>query len=98
MSGRNEKGWSRLPDWPRGMNMELAAAYLSLSPSLLRSEVEAGEAPQPVWLTAGRKIWLREDLDAYLDRKAGKPAVSPNGNGSVEAPEADWEKAFTQHG
>jgi hypothetical protein len=37
-----------------------------------RAEVEAGRISAAVQLTAGRKAWLIEDLDAYLDGKAGK--------------------------
>jgi hypothetical protein len=36
-----------------------------------------------VQLTAGRVVWLRDDLDAWLDAKAGRVA---------EATEADWLK------
>ena len=79
-----------LPGWPRAMNEEWASAYISLSQSLFRVQVEAGEAPQPVWLTPGRKAWLREDLDAYLDRKAGRSPASDPAN--------DWMKAFDQDG
>ncbi|MDR3534236.1 MAG: hypothetical protein P4L90_27185 [Rhodopila sp.] len=72
-----------LPDWPRGMREPLAAAYVGLSESSLRAEVKAGKV-KPVWLTAGRQVYLREDLDAYLDRAAGRtPAV-----------EFDWDSGF----
>jgi hypothetical protein len=61
------------PDWPRGMSEGLAAAYVGISVSSLRTEVLAGRAPAAVWITKGRKIWLREDLDAWLNRAAGRP-------------------------
>lgn len=70
----------RLPDWPRGLREELAAEYVGLAPSTFRREVGARRAPRPVALTPGRQVWLREDLDAYLDRLAGRPAASPHVN------------------
>jgi hypothetical protein len=57
--------------WPRGMQEATAADYIGLSASTLRAEVKAGRV-KPVQLTAGRKVYLREDLDAYLDSKAGR--------------------------
>jgi predicted DNA-binding transcriptional regulator AlpA len=57
------------PYWPRGMNIEMASQYVGLSASLFAAEVQRGHIPQPTWLTKGRKIWLIEDIDEYLDRK-----------------------------
>ncbi len=65
---------ARLPNWPRGMRQSLAAAYLGLSEATFRVQV-ASEVP-PVQLTPGRAVWLRDDLDAYLDRKAGRSAAA----------------------
>jgi hypothetical protein len=61
----------RLPNWPRGMPLDLAAAYCGISGGLLRAI-----GPQPVRIGQKRKVWLREDLDAWLDRMAGKEASS----------------------
>lgn len=68
-----------LPGWPRGLSEALAAAYVSLSVSQFRTEVKAGRAPGPGRITQGRKIWLKDDLDTYLDRIFGKgnPAQPP---------------------
>jgi hypothetical protein len=57
--------------WPRGMREPVAAEYIGLSVSSLRAEVGAG-----------RKVYLREDLDSYLDAKArrappAEPSVNP---------------------
>lgn len=60
-----------LPGWPRGMPAELAAAYIGLSASGLRVEVRAGRISATV-LTPGRVVYLREDLDSYLDARAGR--------------------------
>jgi predicted DNA-binding transcriptional regulator AlpA len=56
------------------MHLELAASYVGLSVGSIANERKAGRFPEPVSLTRGRIVWLREDLDAWLDRKAGKAA------------------------
>lgn len=68
----------RLPDWPRGMREELAAEYVGLSQTALRDMRRAGTFPAPVPLTRGRIVYLREDLDAWLDGKAGRTPESAN--------------------
>ncbi len=66
------------PPWPpRGLPEEQAAYYVGLSASTFRREVGAGHAPAPVRLTAGRQVWLRDQLDAWLDQKAGRVVASP---------------------
>lgn len=60
-----------LPGWPRGMPEPLAAGYVGLSVSTIRAERARGAFPAPVRLTAGRQVYLREHLDAYLDKMAG---------------------------
>lgn len=55
--------------WPRGMREADAAEYVGLSVSTLR---KAGV--KPVQLTPGRVVYLREDLDSFLDRAAGRTA------------------------
>jgi hypothetical protein len=67
MDGSNKRP---LPDWPRGLTEELAAAYIGLSKVSLRNLEKGGEF-SAVWLTIGRKVYLRDHLDAFLDRKAG---------------------------
>ncbi len=69
-----------LPGWPRGLREDLAAGYVGLSEAAFRSEVKAGRAPQPVRITRARLIWLRDDLDRYLDRLAGHAAPSEQVN------------------
>ncbi|GAB0113729.1 hypothetical protein AcidC75_12530 [Acidisoma sp. C75] len=81
---------ANLPAWPRSLGEALAAAYVGLSVSSLRSEVSAGRAPKPIRLTQKRRAWLREDLDAWLDKLAGKGAPEP-----VVASQ-DWMGAFAQ--
>jgi predicted DNA-binding transcriptional regulator AlpA len=54
------------------MSAELAAAYVGLSVTTI---LATAEFPPPVWLTKGRRVWLRDDLDAWLDRKAGRVEI-----------------------
>ena len=67
---------ARLPGWPRALREPLAAAYVGLSASTFRAAV-APSVPS-VRLTTGRVAWLREDLDAWLDARAGRAAASPD--------------------
>lgn len=81
----------RLPDWPRSMSDDLAAAYTGVSVTTFRAEVAAGRAPAPIRLTLKRIAWLREDLDGWLDRLAGRVAASP--------PDShDWQGALKRNG
>lgn len=61
-----------LPGWPRGLHEHLAAAYVGLSVSTVRTLREHEDFPAPVRLTERRLVFLREDLDAWLDEKAGR--------------------------
>lgn len=77
---------SALPGWPRALKEAWAAAYVSLAPSTFRALV----APQipPIWVTDGRVAWLREDLDRWLDSRAGRMTVDPApGPGQPPPPE-----------
>jgi hypothetical protein len=66
-----------LPGWPRGMPLELAAPYVGLGEAGWMGEVRGGRAPQPIYPTPRKPVWLREDLDLYLEVIAGrKPAVN----------------------
>ena len=53
--------------WPRGMRLSIAAAYIGLSESAFRSAVKAGHLPEPRRVTCRRDIWLKEELDKFLD-------------------------------
>ncbi len=77
---------SKLPGWPRGLREELAAAYIGLSVTAFRTEVASKRAPQPFWLTRGRKAWLKDALDEYLDRLAGRT--------SPAAQDDPWQRAI----
>lgn len=72
-----------LPDWPRGMNKRVACAYLGLSKSRFEAEVEP--AVVSIKLTARVCIWVRDDLDAWLDRRRNTVSVSGSENPWDEA-------------
>ncbi len=59
-----------LPGWPRALKVELAAAYVGLSVTSFRQMVMP--SVPPVYLTEKRIAWLREDLDRWLDSRAGR--------------------------
>lgn len=60
-----------MSNWvPRGLPAEDAARYVGFSTSGFRSIV-AKEVP-PVRLTERRVVWLRDDLDRWLDQRAGR--------------------------
>ncbi len=68
---------SDLPGWPRGMRQDWAAAYVGLSSTTFRIIARDDGIPV-VRITQKRIIYLREDLDAWLDRKAGaRPTILP---------------------
>lgn len=74
-----------VPDaWPRGMRLQVAAAYVGLSETAFE---RAAGLPAPVWLTEGRKIWLREDLDGWLDVRAGRAQPS------IKSHQDEWATA-----
>jgi predicted DNA-binding transcriptional regulator AlpA len=74
------------PAWPpRAMREPEAAYYVGLSPTTFRARV-APDVPG-VRITEGCVAWYREDLDAWLDRRAGR--VQP----SAQAPSAPAEGA-----
>jgi hypothetical protein len=65
-----------LPGWPAVLHETWAAAYLSLSTTTFRSTV-VPDVP-PIELTAKRRGWRRTDLDAWIAKRAGDGAPSPN--------------------
>ncbi|CAN7258903.1 hypothetical protein LJR130_001056 [Variovorax sp. LjRoot130] len=58
-----------------------AAAYLSLSVSLLDALVARGEAPKPRKLSAGRTAWLVDDLDAWGRARPVSDLLPPANSG-----------------
>jgi hypothetical protein len=63
---------STLSAWPRWLDRDAAARYLSQSPDKLRRLVKAGKLPTPSYHMGPKSpLWDREVLDAVL---AGKVA------------------------
>jgi predicted DNA-binding transcriptional regulator AlpA len=83
-----------LPDWPRGMPAPMAAHYVGLSESTLRNEMNAGRFPKAVRVSVARVVWLKEDLDAWLDEKAGRSKGS-HGRTPDSDPSAVWDLEFS---
>ena len=67
-----------LPGWPRALRAPLAAAYVGVSEPAFRIHIAPGL--QSINPTPGTRAWLREDLDAYLDAKAGRVAAFEEAN------------------
>jgi hypothetical protein len=87
-----------IPGWPRALCEDWAAVYVGqLSVSAFRTEVGAGRIPAAVQITSGRKAWLIEDLDAYLDGKRGRPS-DPARKPSMDNLAAEWDAACDGNG
>jgi hypothetical protein len=68
-----------LPNWPRLMGVDLAAAYLGLSATTLREKgPEAKEYGK-------RRLYDRNDLDRWADRLGGQPLTVPETEGRRRA-------------
>jgi hypothetical protein len=69
----------RLGIAPRGLPLDLAAAYVGLSPHLFLLDVERGRYPQPIKHGAKDKIrrWDRAALDDAMDKLNGRVPASP---------------------
>jgi hypothetical protein len=59
-----------IPDWPRRMGVELAAAYLGVGESTLREGWPRGRYPAPI-RDGKRVLWDRRVLDQWADLTAG---------------------------
>lgn len=58
--------------WPRCMPIGMAAVYVGLSSTTVEKLRREGDFPKAIALTPGRNGYLKEDLDAWLDKRAGK--------------------------
>lgn len=73
-----------MPGWPRLLSIELAAAYVSLSPTTFQREVEEGTFPKPQ--NIGRRVlWDRQLIDIVQNRRSG---IEVPLAGNENAPEA----------
>jgi predicted DNA-binding transcriptional regulator AlpA len=71
---------------PRCLRAPHAAAYVGVSESWWLAEVRAGRAPEPVRYGRAITVWLREDLDRWIDERAGRIAAMPAANPWHAAP------------
>lgn len=75
---------SVLPEWPRLMSEDLAAAYLSIGKTMLR---EQGPEPQRI---GHRVVWDRKALDRWADVLSGQPLTAEE----AEAEQSEVERRF----
>jgi len=68
---------SQLPDWPRWLSDEVAAAYVGVSTSTFRDEVRRQVWPQPHRRGATGRLprWDRHELDQVSNRMSN-PTVA----------------------
>lgn len=62
---------------PRQMRAPAAAYYCGVSESTFLDRVRAGAYP-PGALDGGARVWLRDDLDAMIERRFGVGAAAAN--------------------
>lgn len=62
---------AHLPEWPRMMKRQTAAAYLDISVAELEREIFSGRLPHPIKLGNGLH-WSRAQLDAHVERLTGE--------------------------
>lgn len=56
-----------LPDWPRMLRRENAAAYIDVSPGTFDRLVQNGDIPAPLTFPRSTvKAWDRHDLDGFV--------------------------------
>jgi hypothetical protein len=76
---------TQLPDWPRFLSLNQAAAYVGVSPAVFLAEVRQKVWPGPRrrGAKAAQATWDKAMLDAAADRQAGI------GSSSAPVPEED---------
>ena len=68
---------------PRQMRVSAAAFYCGVSESTFLDRVKSGEYP-PGAKDGGARVWLRDDLDAMIERRFGVTNI--NNGGDVDDP------------
>ena len=59
---------------PRCLPIREAARYLGITETMFRSTVQP--KIKPVYMSPRRPVWLRDQLDAFINEKAGLSAAS----------------------
>ena len=75
-----------LPNWPRGLSLEQASAYVGISPSHFTRHVTV----TPIGV-GGRIIYDRQDLDRWLDLRGNRTQpfnFAGDWLGKLDAPKA----------
>lgn len=70
-----------MPAWPARMDEVMAADYLGIGVSTLRTRVAARDYPQPV-REGGRKFFSKAQLDRFIAAQFGLPLDDPAGGGA----------------
>lgn len=73
-----------LPDWPRLMAVDLAAAYLGIGESTLRSR---GPKPKKI---GSRTLYDKQDLDRWADGLGGQPLDADDARSHAGDVERAW--------
>lgn len=67
---------------PAALELSAAAAYLSLSPSVVQQLAQQdAEFPKPVQLSARRVAWRTAELDEWLAGRPRSQCLPPHGSG-----------------
>lgn len=83
---------------PAALALESAAAYLSLSVSLLQQLAQREpDFPKPVQLSARRVAWLTAELDAWLSSRPRSQNLPPVGTGYGRAGKPGQSGTSTTH-
>jgi predicted DNA-binding transcriptional regulator AlpA len=69
-----------LPNWPRLLSAELAAAYLGISRTTFLGAADGTVWPAPI-RHGKRVLWCRRALDQAVDARVGIVAASRPGEG-----------------
>ena len=77
-----------LPDWPRILRAELAAAYCGVSEGTFRTMVKNGLYPNPVIKRRGVVAWDKAQIDKRIDQMGTGDAVSKDTDEEID----DWFK------
>ncbi len=59
---------------PRLLRMKQLTSYTSLSRAYIYQKIAEGEFPPGSMISSGIRIWDRETVDSWLDKRMGKEA------------------------
>lgn len=95
------KDIEHLPNWPRLLSREQAAAYVGVSPNLFDAEMKKGLWPQPIKRgdsKRARLTWDRLALDRSIDGGVIVPVQATDDfEAARAASEATWNAPAPDH-